>query len=108
MWTNLAESVEIWRSGDHDIKIDQYLPVGEVEVELPVDRYPESGQTEVGEVGEAEGGLLVGEEGDPLGGAAVEVERLPDRELEDPQQGVPHVVNHLPHPVLPARLEGSL
>ena len=68
----------------------------EVEVELPVKRHPEGCQTEDEEVPGAGSCLLVGHEGDPLGGAAVDVERLPDGELEDTHQGVPHVVHHLP------------
>ena len=67
----------------------------EVEVELPVERHPEGRQTEDEEVPGTGGRLLVGHEGDPLCGAAVDVERLPDGELEDTHQGVPHVVHHL-------------
>ena len=82
--------------------------MGEVEVELPVYRHPESGQTEVGQVAGTPGYLLVRQEGDPVGGAAVEVERLPDCELEDPQERVPHVMHQLAYPVLSPWLEGSL
>ena len=71
------------------------VPVCEVEVELPVERHPESGQTEDEEVLGTGGRLQVGHEGDPLRGAAVDVERLPHRELDDSHQGVPHVVHHL-------------
>ena len=61
-------------------------PVCEVEVELPVERHPEGGQTEGEEVGGTGGRLQVGHEGDPLRGAAVDVERLPDCELGHSQQ----------------------
>ena len=67
----------------------------EVEVELPVERHPECGQAEDDEVLGTGGRLHVGHEGDPLRGAAVDIEGLPDRELEDSQQGVPHVVHNL-------------
>ena len=89
----------------------------EVEVELPVERHPECGGHEEGEVVCAGGRHLVAvvkhiviyivmvsqlsivraspEVGDPARGAAVEVGRLPDRVLGHPQQRVPHVVQHL-------------
>ena len=81
--------------------------MSEVEVELPVERHPEGGQTEDEEVPGTGGRLLVGHEGDPLGGAAVDIERLPDGELEDPHQGVPHVVHHLPR-VTPIQITDQL
>ena len=64
-------------------------------MELPVERHPESGQTEDEEVPGTAGRLLVGHEGDPVGGAAVDIERLPGCELKHSQQRVPHVVQHL-------------
>ena len=74
---------------------DVLLPVREVEVQLPVERDPEGGQHEGGEVAGAGGHLLVAEVGQAARGAAVDVQRLPHRELGHPQQRVPHVVQHL-------------
>ena len=99
----VVEAVDVLvQSGDVD------EPVGEVEVELPVERHPEGSQAEDEEVLGTGGGLLVGHEGDPVGGAAVDVDGLPDCVLEDPEAGVPHVVHHLPHPVRPPGLERPL
>ena len=74
---------------------DVLLPVREVEVQLPVERDPEGGQHEGGEVAGAGGHLLVAEVGQAARGAAVDVQRLPHRELGHPQHRVPHVVQHL-------------
>ena len=75
--------------------LTEMLPVCEIEMKLSVEGNPECGQTEDDEVPGTEGRLLVRHEGDPLGGAAVDVERLPDCELENSQQRVPHVVHNL-------------
>ena len=75
--------------------LTEILPVCEIEMKLSVEGNPECGQTEDDEVPWTEGRLLVRHEGDPLGGAAVDVERLPHRKLDDSHQGVPHVVHHL-------------
>ena len=93
MWINLV--LQIFLVDVHRANYYLHLPVCEVEVELPVERHPESGQTEDEEIPGTAGRLLVGHEGDPVGGAAVDIERLPECELEDSQQGVPHVVQHL-------------
>ena len=74
---------------------DVLLPVREVEVQLPVERDPEGGQHEGGEVAGAGGHLLVAEVGQAARGAAVDIQRLPHRELGHPQHRVPHVVQHL-------------
>ena len=39
--------------------------------------------------------LLIGEERQPVGGIAVEEDRLPDGELDDAKQRVEHVVDDL-------------
>ena len=74
---------------------DVLLPVREVEVQLPVERDPEGGQHEGGEVAGAGGHLLVSEVRQAARGAAVDIQRLPHRELDHSQHRVPHVVQHL-------------
>ena len=55
--------------------------VGKVEVELAVEGHPEGGQDEQGQVPRRGQRLLVGQEGDLPGGAAVDKDGLPHREL---------------------------
>ena len=45
--------------------------------------------------------LLIGEERQPVGGIAVEEDRLPDGELDDAKQRVEHVVEDLARLVSP-------
>ena len=55
--------------------------MGKVEVELAVEGHPEGGQDEEGQVPGRGERQLVGQEGDLPGGAAMDVDGLPHREL---------------------------